>query len=486
MMMSQERAFLKARQQLLAMQTFVEQAVEDEQRIDQVERELFSQLLAVGLTLLTAFVAAQGDGDAGPRLETANGRTVRRLKHPRARRYLSIFGELLVRRRVYAEREKQQITRAPLDERLGLPAGEFSYVLEDWLQRLCVKESFHEATTSLRALLGLAPSERAAEQMNQRMAEHAEAFGLQLAAPPSDEEAEVLVATADGKGVPMRRPLEAHLRRGPRRGKGEKANQKQMAYVGAVYSIARFRRTADEVLDELARRRRAADRPVPQHKQVWAEMTRVAEGDSCTGRERLFVEMAIACHERDPTRQKTLVCLMDGEAALWDVQREWLGRAVGVLDLFHVLERLWQAAHVFHREGSPEAEQFVAQDLRLLLQGKVGRVIGRLTRLCDEHALGGSRRRTASAVIGYYQNNRQHMKYDQYLAAGYPIGSGVAEGACRHVVKDRLEQTGMRWNVNGAQAMLHLRAIYLNGQWNDFINYRIQTEQATLYRRSAA
>ena len=157
MMMSQERAFLKARQQLLAMQTFVEQAVEDEQRMDQVERELFSQLLAVGLTLLTAFVAAQGDGDAGPQLETADGRLVRRLKQPRPRRYLSIFGELLVRRRVYAEREKQQIARAPLDERLGLPAGEFSYVLEDWLERLCVKESFHEATTSLRALLGLAP-----------------------------------------------------------------------------------------------------------------------------------------------------------------------------------------------------------------------------------------------------------------------------------------------------------------------------------------
>ena len=156
-------------------------------------------------------------------------------------------------------------------------------------------------------------------------------------------------------------------------------------------------------------------------------MTRVAEGEACTGRERLFVEMAIACHQRDPTRQKTLVCLMDGEAALWNVQREWLGRAVGVLDLFHVLERLWQAAHVLHREGSPAAEQFVTQDLRLLLQGKVGQVIGRLTRLRDEHALGRWKRHTLSAIIGYYQNNRQHMKYDQYLAAGYPIGSGVAE-----------------------------------------------------------
>ena len=210
------------------------------------------------------------------------------------------------------------------------------------------------------------------------------------------------------------------------------------------------------------------------------------EGESCTGRERLFVEMAIAAHERDPARAKTLVCLMDGETALWDVQREWLPRAVGILDLFHVLERLWQVAHVFHREGSHEAEQFVARHLRLLLKGRVGYVIGRFKRLRDEHTLSGSRRCVVSAAIGYYENNRRHMRYDEYLAAGYPIGSGVAEGACRHVVKDRLEQTGMRWTVSGAQAMLHLRAIYLNGHWNKFVNYRIETEQATLYRRSAA
>jgi hypothetical protein len=203
-------------------------------------------------------------------------------------------------------------------------------------------------------------------------------------------------------------------------------------------------------------------------------------------RERLFIEMAIACHERDRQRKKRLICLMDGEAALWAVAGEWLPRAVGVLDLFHVLERLWDVAHVLHRETSSEAAEFVSHHLRLLLEGKVGYVIGAFKRLCTAHELRGASRRTVTATIRYYENNRQHMRYDEYLAAGYPIGSGVAEGACRHVVKDRLEQTGMRWTVAGAQAMLHLRAIYLNGHWNEFVNYRIETEQATLYRRSAA
>ena len=486
MIMSQERAFLKAQDQLREIETFVEQAVTDERRIDQVERELFRRLLAVGHTLLQAFVAAQGDGDAGAELPTADGRRVRRLKNAHGRRYLSIFGELCIRRRVYAEREKQQIERAPLDKRLGLPAGEFSYVLEDWLERLCVKESFHEAVTDLQQMLGLAPSERAAEQMNQRMAEGAEAFGLQHAAPPPPEEAELLVATADGKGVPMRRPLAARVRSSPRRGKGEKANKKQMAYVGAVYTIDRFRRTADDVVDELARKQRAADRPQPQHKQLWAEMTCVAEGEGCSGRELLFLEMAVACQQRNPQRQRTLVCLMDGEAALWGVQREWLPRAVGILDLFHVLERLWHAAYCFHPEGSGQAEQFVAHRLRMLLDGKVGYVIGGLKRLREEHELRGEKRRTVNAVIRYYENNRQHMRYDEYLAAGYPIGSGVAEGACRHLVKDRLEQTGMRWTLCGAQAMLHLRAIYLTGRWDEYVNYRIETEQAALYGKRAA
>jgi hypothetical protein len=145
MMMTQERAFLKSQEQLQAIQTYVEEASSQGERIDLVERELFSQLLVLGHTLLEAFVAAQGEGDEGPTLQQED-RTLKRSEEVQARRYLSIFGELSIARFVYAEREKQQAV-APLDARLSLPAAEFSYVLEDWLQRLCVKESFHEGTS---------------------------------------------------------------------------------------------------------------------------------------------------------------------------------------------------------------------------------------------------------------------------------------------------------------------------------------------------
>jgi hypothetical protein len=177
---------------------------------------------------------------------------------------------------------------------------------------------------------------------------------------------------------------------------------------------------------------------------------------------------------------------MDGERALWAAQQVYFAEAVGVLDLFHVLERLWTAAHCFHREGSDEAERFVEDRLRGLLEGRVGYVIGGLRQRLTKRGLNGSRRKALESAITYLENNREHMRYDEYIAAGYPIGSGVAEGACRHLVKDRMEQSGMRWTVSGAQAMLHVRATYLNGQWDDFIGFRVEQEQTRLYGKAVA
>jgi len=488
MIVAHERAILKAHTQLAAMVKLLERAGRDQWRIDEVERELFAALLQVGHSLLSAFVAAAGDGDQGETLP-GDGHPVHRSAHKHARRYLSIFGELWIKRYVYSRRAGQKVEAAPLDERLALPAGDFSYVLVDWLQRMCLKDSFAEAVGSLETLLGLKPSVRSAEHMNQHLAEQAGAFRLSQPPPAPRDEAPLLVVTADGKGVPMRRPLEQRLRRSPRRAKGEKANQKQMAYVAAVYSIEPFRRTADDVVDEILRRQRASDRPLPQHKRVWAELTpprESSEEQPCTGKECAFIQAALELAHRNPDKRKRVVCLLDGEAGLWEMHRQWVPRAVGILDLFHVLERLWAVAYCFHPEQSPDAQTFVTRRLRMLLEGKVGYVIGGLKQLVGKHELRGERRRVVQAAIRYFHNNRAHMRYDEYLAAGYPIGSGVAEGACRHLVKDRLERTGMRWTVPGAQALLHLRAIYLNGDWDDYLAYHIQREQAALYGQLAA
>ena len=128
----------------------------------------------------------------------------------------------------------------------------------------------------------------------------------------------------------------------------------------------------------------------------------------------------------------------------------------------------------------------VSTRLRDLLQGRVGYVISGLRKRLRAEKLSSQRRKVVRSAVEYLANNREHLRYDEYLAAGYPIGSGVAEGACRHLVKDRMEQTGMRWTVEGAQAMLHVRALYLNDQWEEFQEYRVEQEQARLYKRPAA
>jgi hypothetical protein len=486
MILTEEQALLKGRDQFEQLVALIGQATDDGQRIDTVERNLMRGLLALGHTLLAAFIARHGDGDLGQTAQGDQGRTLNRLPETHDRRYVSIFGELTIPRVVYGTREGRKIERAPLDEQLGLPQSSFSYVLEDWSQRLCLKGSFAEAAGSLETLLGLRLGSRTLEKMNQDVAGFATAFRASIDPPPADEEGPILVVTADGKGVPMRRPPEAEPKPRHRRTKGEKANKKQMACVGAVYSIEPFVRTADDVLDEVMRREKAGDRPAPQHKHVWAEMSRDVDGFPLTAKEGLFCQLCDELTARNLGRDRPVVCLMDGERALWEAQRVYFPEAVGVLDLFHVMERLWGVAHCLHKEGSVEAEKFVEERLGGLLRGRVGSVIGGFRQRLTKGEFSGSRRRVIESAVEYFENNREHMKYDEYLAAGYPIGSGVAEGACRHLVKDRMEQTGMRWTVEGAQAMLHLRALHINDEWDEFVAFRIEREQDRLYVEVAA
>lgn len=506
-MMPRKETIDKIEKQVQKLLNFVDQSVADGRRIDETERGLFDLLVELGLCLLDEFVQQAGDGDEGQVVER-EGRSLKRSHDKQARPYRSIFGVLSVERFVYARGAKKQVEWVPLDARLGMPAGEQSYVLEDWTQRFCIHNSFGEGVQSLRDLLGVKTVVRTAEGMNRAMAQHAESFRAGQPKPPANDEESILVVTADGKGVPMRRPLEERLREGttatppragdgprdkqaagpesrPRRrkrlGRGEKRTRKQMAYVGAVYSIAPFPRGADDILDELRRKRRQTQRPAPKHKRVWAEMTEFREGETIEGQPKLFSRLGREAASRDPEARKTLVCLMDGQRSLWALKDTWLERAKGILDIFHVLERLWKVAHCFHAEKSAEAEQFVDRYLRMLLEGKVGYCIGVFRRLDRANKLKGPQRKTLRDTIRYFDNNRSYMRYDEYLAAGLPIGSGVVEGACRHVVKDRMERTGMRWEIEGAQAMLSLRTIYLNGDWTDFVHHRAEREQEALY-----
>lgn len=476
----------------------LEDSLDQEQRIDLFERDLLSRLLDLGREILELFVEKSGDGDLGETVSTPDQGTLRRSGEKQQRRYQSIFGDLTVKRYVYWKREKQKAVVKPLDQKLALPKNDQSYVLEDWLQRLVVKETYGEAVTSLKTLLNLPTSVRSAERMNRDLAAHISDFepNDDLSDRPDDE---LLVATVDGKGVPMRSSLNqrkhekfgtklyesqnqlGYKKTEKRRTAGANKSTKQTAYVGAVYSIEPFVRNADDVLDELKREKAWSNRPRPTNKHLSVEMTQVYGEQLQEGPQQLFASLQSQVQQRAHSR--TVICIMDGQRSLWFRQRELLPDVVPILDLFHATEYLWSAAYCFEDKGSLAAEKFVTRYLKMLLEGKVRSVIRAFKR--KRSSLSKKRLASLEKVIGYFTTNIDHMQYDVYLQKGYPIGSGVVEGACRHLVKDRMERSGMRWQIEGATAVLKLRATYLNGHWDQLIEHRIKTEQNQIYTIAA-
>jgi len=480
MIMSQEQAIFKAKKEFEMIETTVRQAAVNGQRIDLFEYDLWGQMLNLGRKLMQAFVELQGSGDLGSTLEY-EGRTLNRLDKLHDRRYVSVFGEFAIERTVYGTRETQKHEVIPLDATLGLPDSDYSYLLQQWDQSFCVQGSYGRSQQSIERILNLGQSVRSLEAMNQSMAKDVESF--RDSAPPSSpgQEGEILVLTADGKGVPMRKDKHQDVPANKRRTKGQKANKKRMACAGAVYTIDPFVRTADDIVDDVMRNNRSKDRPTPQNKKLRAELTQVIEGVEVKGKDIIFSWFKDEAALRNPHGKMAVVCVMDGERALWKKLRETELDVVTILDIFHALERVWDAAHCFHPEGSQQAEEFVTVRLKRILEGDVGRVIGGLRQMATKHNLRGSRKKRLDASVKYLENNRSNMRYDEYLANGYPIGSGVVEGICRYLIKDRMELTGMRWRTEGAQAMLDLRAVFLNDDWERFQQRRIEENDCKLY-----
>jgi hypothetical protein len=180
--------------------------------------------------------------------------------------------------------------------------------------------------------------------------------------------------------------------------------------------------------------------------------------------------------------------LMDGQTSLWDAADNCLSvppeETIDILDILHVSSYIWRAAKVFdlHRERQ---EAFARDRLLRMLQGDVHGVIAGLRQMATKRRLKRKGREEIATVCGYFEKHAHRMRYDEYLAAGYPIATGVIEGACRHLVKDRMERSGMRWRLAGAQPMLHVRAVYQSSYWDQFHENRICREQRQLHPHRA-
>jgi hypothetical protein len=452
--------------------------------VHDVERGLWQRLLRLGHTALGHFFALQGTGDQGDSITLPDDQVVHRLPDLHPRRYVSIFGAFTLARTVYGSREGQKIDFVPLDNRLQLPASVFSYVLQDWDQGLCVEQAFGQAQSTVARILNLKQSVDSLEQMNVQMAERVTAFREDRPRPDPATEGEILVTSGDGKGIVMRRSA-ADPAPAAHRTKGQKASQKRMAAVGTAYTVDRYVRSPEEVLAALfGDGPKPPPRPQPAHKRVWASLPREdEEGGLQSSLDIVYDWLLNEVAERNPGLAKEMVHLGDGQEALWQARRDHLPakNTKDILDLLHVTPRLWQAAHVFYPEGSDEAEAFARERILRVLRGEVVGVVRGLRRLGRQRGLVGAKKKTLAQVCAYLLKNRERMRYNEYLAKGYPIASGVIEGACRHLVKDRMERAGMHWTAAGAQAMLDLRSTYVNGDWEEYQAYRSQRETQRLY-----
>jgi hypothetical protein len=487
MIIEVEDRFCKAAKAFSAVLGKLQHSAERDEAVHVVEEMSWGGLIEVGREMIAGYIKKQEEDIPRPEVIEHEGRKLHRLPERRMRPYVSAFGPTPFERDVYATRETQRQEVVPLDAKLGMPESDTSYLLERWSGARFVKESYKESRITLQDILGFAPSVNCLEDIAMRASEHAEVYFEQQKPVNPTTEAEILVATSDCKGVPMRK-IDAprtkqgdDVPRGKRLKRGEKNGQKRMACVGGVYSVAPFRRTAEDVLNEILRKKQQQQRPKPQNKRLRAVLTHEVDGEEVNAKEVVFDWLAKELQQRDPHEHRTVVALMDGESKLRELQELKIGRAIGILDIWHVTEYLWELAHCFHRDGSDEAEAFVETYLRKLLEGKFNRMIGGIRQMATKRKLPKSKWEKVEGCLTYFAARCDYMKYDEYLAAGYPIGSGVVEGACRHLVKDRMEQAGMRWRIAGAQAILSLRAIYVNDDWEAFHTDRIQTEQRKLY-----
>jgi len=271
-MLAQERQLLNANDKLTDLAARVRDAGDSEEPVHRVERDIWDTVMAIGYDVLNAFVQGQGDGDLGDEIELENGRTLRRMDERKSIRYVSIFGEIRTEGWAYAERESQKLEVEPTRSRLQLPESDFSIILEDWSQGLCTEMAYEKAGATLQRMLGLRLGVRAQEQMNRRMSAEVDAMWEVPVVPEAEEEEEILVIAADCGGVPLTRKEAARVGVESRDDSPRAARCKQAA-VGAVYSIARFKRTPDQVLQEAQRESAAASRPNPVHKQVRAYMS---------------------------------------------------------------------------------------------------------------------------------------------------------------------------------------------------------------------
>jgi hypothetical protein len=439
-----------------------------------VELALFRRLLALGRMLLRLFFATRAS--TRPEAPTLPDGSRMVYHERRTVRYVSVFGPLRLARHYFTA--TGQGGACPLDAALSLPEHSFSDLVREWASYGNTDGAYRESQTTLERILGLTLSVQSLEQHAAADAVDVEAFYAREPASHAPVAAgSILVLQADGKGVPLIQPPSDPP---VRRQAGQVRSGKKEAVVTCVYTIACYRRSAQEVAAALLKEERAEPpraRPRPILKEQHATLE---------GKDVAFTRLAERAAAREGGHIQHRVALTDGSEALQTQMLTRFPQHTLILDIIHVSDYLWEAASALVGEAEAKRRRWLRPKLEQLLEGKTSEVIAELEEAATAPRRTRSQRKALERTIGYYRRNQPYMRYDHYLAQGWPIGTGVVEGACGHLVKDRMEQAGMRWTKAGAQPILDLRAVRLNGDWDVYWQFHRQQQHQRLYGTGTA
>jgi hypothetical protein len=450
----------------------------------EAEKGIFKRLMPLGLAAMRLYFAERGTGDVGPAVEREDGAVLLREGKLRARDYFSIFGKLDVPRTCY--RAVGEAGIFPLDEHANVPERCYSYFLQEWMTLFAVEHPFKESAGWFDQLFDLDLAASVLIDVAKEAPQDYDAFYTQEPPPAEETEGEIVVVSFDGKGVPMLKAEAVKLQ--AKLGKGEKRQKKKEALVGVSYTVDRKERSAEELAEFLVDPEAARERRKREGKKDNAPKAHNVRRLASLARTKQEVLESIR-HDavrRDPQRRRPLAVLLDGALGLWALVTKYFKgweNVTFVLDIMHVVGYLWAAANALFREGSEEGQHWVQEKLTQILRGRVGYVIGSLKQTLAKRKLKKSSREALRSVIRFLHNHRRWMKYDEYLAAGLPVATGVVESACGSVVKHRMEGEGKRWSLEGAEAILALRSLKKSHD-NDlraYWRFHAQQERARLY-----
>jgi hypothetical protein len=457
-------------------------------------------VIELGRELLRGLVQLALDAQAErevrlPEVTGTDGVRRARAERGHARPVVTRLGQVRVRRIAYRSGIRGAGSLFPRDAVLNLPPLGYSWALQRLAEMFCRSGSYEQAHEFVLAATGVSIGKRQLEQILAAAAADAERFCQdrsrdQAAVPAAGEQEQdqglpPLAISADGKGVAMLPEARRRRTRAPdqkvrtfekRAGTGEKKGCKRMAETGCVFDVAvpdGPARTPEQVMRPDPGRARQ-DRPRAENRWYACDIT--------AGRDVTIGKVFAEADRRDPGRRRTWIALVDGDnyqLGLFQAAAAARGITLAiVIDFIHVLEYLWKVAWCFHPPRDPAMEDWVTAQALDILHGRTADVIARIARLTGQHPPrpGSEHAKIIRKTLSCLQNKQAFMDYPRALANGWPIATGVIEGACRHLVQDRMGITGARWGLAGAQAMLWLRAICASGDTDTYWTWHIQQE----------